>query len=110
MKPFAPTILTCALATAAALTFAFAGNALASEDLASKNGCIACHKVDTKVLGPSFKEVAVKYKGDKKAEAMLIDKVKKGGMGVWGQIPMPPNASAKDEDVKALVKWILALK
>ena len=110
MKRFAPTAFTCALATAAALTFAFADNALANEELATKNGCLACHKVDAKVLGPAFKEVATKYKGDKKAEAMLIDKVKKGGMGVWGSIPMPPNASAKDEDVKALVKWILSLK
>ena len=110
MKRFARTALTCALATAAALTAAFAGNAVASEELATKSGCLACHKVDVKVLGPSFKEVAAKYKGDKKAEAMLIDKVKKGGMGVWGPIPMPPNASVKDDDVKALVKWILALK
>ena len=99
-----------ALAALATLATVYAGNSLASEALAAKNGCNACHKVDAKVLGPAFKEVAAKYKGDKKAEAMLIEKVKKGGMGVWGQIPMPPNAAVKDEDVKALVQWILALK
>ena len=99
-----------ALAVIATLAAAFSGNSLASEALAAKNGCNACHKVDAKVLGPAFKEVAAKYKGDKKAEAMLIEKVKKGGMGVWGQIPMPPNTAVKDEDVKALVQWVLALK
>ena len=84
--------------------------ALASLDLATKSGCTACHQVDKKVVGPSYKEVAAKYKDDAKAEAMLIDKVKKGGVGTWGQVPMPPNAHVKDEDVKILVKWVLSLK
>ncbi len=84
--------------------------ALANEELAKKNACTACHAIDKKLVGPAYKEVAAKYKGDAKAEAMLIDKVKKGGVGVWGQVPMPPNAAVKDEDVKTLVKWILALK
>ena len=101
-----------ALAALATLTaaLAFVGTAQANEALATKSGCTACHKVEGKLVGPAYKEVAAKYKGDKKAEAMLIDKVKKGGMGVWGPIPMPPNAAVKDEDVKILVKWILALK
>ena len=84
--------------------------ALASEELGKKNACTACHAIDKKLVGPAYKEVAKKYKGDAKAEAMLFDKVKKGGSGNWGQVPMPPNANVKDEDVKALVKWILALK
>ena len=84
--------------------------ALANEELAKKNACTACHAVDKKLVGPAYKEVAAKYKGDAKAEAMLVDKVKKGGVGTWGQVPMPPNASVKDEDVKTLVKWILSLK
>jgi len=96
-------ILAAALATAPAA-------ALADEALASKNGCLACHAVDKKVVGPSYKDVAAKYKGDKGAEAKLVDKVKKGGAGVWGQVPMPPNAQVSDADVKALVKWILSLK
>ena len=92
-----------------AIASASAG-ALANEELAKKNACTACHAVDKKVVGPAYKEVAAKYKGDKAAEAKLIDKVKKGGVGVWGQVPMPPNAQVKDEDVKALVKWVLSLK
>jgi cytochrome c len=84
--------------------------ALANEELAKKSACTACHAIDKKLVGPSYKDVAAKYKADKGAEAKLIEKVKKGGSGVWGQVPMPPNANVKDEDVKTLVKWILSLK
>ncbi len=97
--------------TLAALALAAAAlPALANEELAKKNACTACHAVEKKVVGPAYKEVAAKYKGDAKAEAMLIEKVKKGGVGAWGQVPMPPNPQVKDEDVKTLVKWILAIK
>ena len=84
--------------------------AQAQEALAKKHNCLACHTVDKKVVGPAYKEVAAKYRGDKSAEAKLVDKVKKGGVGVWGQIPMPPNATVPDADVKALVQWILSQK
>src|SRR5436305_11106087 len=84
--------------------------AQAQEELAKKHNCLACHAVDKKVVGPSYKDVAAKYRGDKSAEAKLVDKVKKGGVGVWGQIPMPPNTSVPDADVQALVKWILSQK
>jgi len=87
-----------------------AAPALANEELAKKNACTACHAIDKKLVGPAYKEVAKKYAGDATAEAKLIDKVKKGGVGVWGQVPMPPNASVKDEDIKTLVKWVLSLK
>lgn len=87
-----------------------AAPALANEELAKKSACTACHAVDKKLVGPAYKEVAKKYAGNKAAEALLLDKVKKGGVGVWGQVPMPPNAAVKDEDAKALVKWILSLK
>jgi cytochrome c len=87
-----------------------AAPAMANEELAKKHACTACHAVDKKVVGPAFKEVAAKYKGNAKAEAMLVDKVKKGGVGVWGQVPMPPNSTVPDADVKALVKWVLGLK
>ena len=97
-----------ALATLAAALAA--APALANEALATKSGCMACHAVDKKVVGPAYKEVAAKYKGDAKAEALLADKVKKGGVGAWGQIPMPPNAAVSDADIKTLVKWILATK
>jgi len=98
--------ITLLLAAAAVM----ATPALANEELAKKNACTACHAIDKKLVGPAYKEVAKKYKGDAKAEAMLVEKVKKGGTGVWGQVPMPPNASVKDEDIKTLVKWILSLK
>ena len=95
------------LALVAVLGAAFATPAFASMDLATKNACTACHAVDKKLVGPSYQDVAAKYKGNAKAEAMLIEKVKKGGVGTWGQIPMPPNANVKDADAATLVKWIL---
>jgi cytochrome c len=87
-----------------------AADAAAAKALAQKSGCLACHSVDAKVLGPAYKDVAAKYKGDKTAEAKLVEKVKKGGSGVWGNIPMPANSpQVKDEDIKTIVGWILAL-
>jgi len=86
-----------------------AGQASANQALAQKSGCLACHSVDKKVLGPSFKDVAAKYKGDKGAEAKLVAKVKAGGSGVWGPMPMPANSpQVKDEDIKTIVQWVLS--
>ena len=97
--------------SAAVLTLGAALPAQASEELAKKHLCTTCHVVKgAKTIGPAYADVAKKYAGQKDAEAKLADKVKKGGQGVWGQVPMPPNANVKDEDVKTLVKWILALK
>ncbi len=76
-------------------------------ELATKSNCMTCHQVEKRVVGPSFAEVAKKYKDDASAEGRLIEKVKRGGSGAWGSIPMPPNA-LKDEDLKSLVKWVLA--
>jgi cytochrome c len=78
--------------------------------LLQKNGCLACHALDKKVLGPSYREVAAKYASDKNAAAMLEQKVKAGGVGVWGQVPMPPNPAVSDADLAAMVKYILAQK
>jgi cytochrome c len=83
---------------------------LANEELAKKSACMACHAIDKKLVGPAYKEVAEKYRGDKGAEAKLIEKVKNGGSGVWGQVPMPANSNVKDQDIKTLVKWVLSLK
>ena len=103
--------LATALAMAALATLAAPATAADETDLAGKSGCLACHSVDKKIVGPAYKDVAAKYKGDKGAEAKLIEKVKKGGQGVWGDIPMPPNSPlVKDEDIKKLVDWILSLK
>ena len=84
-----------------------AGPALANKDLATKSGCMACHAVDKKLVGPAYQDVAKKYKASD--EAMLVAKVSKGGSGVWGPIPMPPNSPKVPEaDIKTLVKWVLA--
>jgi cytochrome c len=99
-------LITGALLVAATTAMA-APNA---EALAQKSNCLMCHSVDKKILGPAYKEVAAKYKGDKAAEARLIQKVKAGGSGAWGDMPMPPNSpQVKDEDIKTLVQWILSL-
>jgi cytochrome c len=101
------------LGLAAAAALLAAGQANADLALAQKSGCMACHQVDKKVVGPAYKDVAKKYAGQKDAVAHLTDKVIKGGKGVWGEVPMPPkggNASVPDADVKKLVQWILTLK
>jgi cytochrome c len=85
-------------------------DAKAAEALAQKSGCIACHNVDKKIIGPAYKDVAAKYKADKDADKKLAAKVKAGGSGVWGPVPMPPNAQVSDADIKTLVAWILSLK
>ena len=98
------------LATIAAAAVLFTGQASANQALAQKSGCLACHGVDKKVLGPAFKDVGAKYKGDKSAEAKLVAKVKAGGSGVWGPMPMPANSpQVKDEDIKSIVQWVLSL-
>ena len=97
--------------SAAALALSLALPAQASEELAKKHLCTTCHVVKgTKTIGPTYADVAKKYAGQKDAEAKLVEKVKKGGQGVWGQIPMPPNAAVPDADLKALVKWVLSVK
>ena len=96
------------LATAACLAFASA--AQANEKLLQASGCTACHSMDKKLIGPAYKDVAAKYRGKKGAEAELVKKVKAGSKGVWGDIPMTPNAHVKDEDIKTMVQWILSLK
>lgn len=83
--------------------------AQADEAMAKKYNCTACHQLDKKSVGPAYKEVAKKYKGDAGAAAKLAEKVKKGGTGVWGAIPMPPNAAVPDADIKKLVDWVLKM-
>ena len=80
----------------------------ASPELATKSKCMSCHQVEKKVLGPSFKDIAAKYKADKTAEAMLADGIVKGVKGKWGKIPMPPQKIAP-ADAAALAKWIVTL-
>ena len=94
------------LLVAAAAVIAFP--AQADEALAKKHNCLACHQLDKKSVGPAYKDIAKKYKGQDVA-AKLAEKVKKGGQGVWGPVPMPPNAAVPDADIKKLVDWILKL-
>jgi len=91
----------------------FAGNAFAEsgEVLAKNNNCLTCHAIDKKTLGPSFKDIAAKYKDDKGAQTALEKKVRSGGAGAWGKIPMPATAmSVSDGDIKGIVHWVLSLK
>ena len=93
-----------------ALVTAGAAQAQNADELLKKYACTACHAIDKKMVGPAYVDVAAKYKGDAKAPAMLMDKVKKGGVGNWGQVPMPPNAQVPDGDIKAMVAHVLSLK
>ena len=98
------------LITLSAAVLTFSGAALADQALAQKNACMSCHGVDKKIVGPAYKDVAKKYAGDKTAAARLLAKVKSGGKGVWGEVPMPPNPQVSDADAKKIIAWILSLK
>ena len=87
---------------------AVAGVAAADHKLAQKEGCLGCHSIDKKLLGPAWKDVAAKYKGTAGAEAKLLKKVREGGKGNWGDIVQPPNTPTSDADLKTLVKFVLA--
>jgi cytochrome c len=102
--------LIAAAAAAMIATGAHAADAKAAEALAKTSGCLACHTTDKKLVGPSYKEIADRYRKDKGAPASLAQKVKAGGKGTWGDIPMPPNAHIKDPDIKTMVEWILSIK
>ena len=100
------------LLVAAALSMAAFGSAQADEALATKSGCMACHQIEAKVVGPAYKEVAAKYKDDAAAVDTLTAKVIAGGVGAWGQVPMPPKGGrmdVSDEDIRAVVEWIMTL-
>lgn len=99
------------LIIAAVAGFCLSNSALCDDGaaLAKKSGCLNCHSVDKKIVGPSYKEVAKKYKGNADAPAMLVKKVSDGGSGVWGAVPMPPNkGKVSDADIKTLVAWVLS--
>ena len=93
-----------------AMTLAVAAPAFADQALATSKNCMACHSVDKKLVGPSFKDIAAKYAGQAGAADKLAGKIVKGGSGVWGPVPMPANAQVNDADAKKLVDWILAQK
>lgn len=94
---------------AGSIQVSIAADAKQADELLKKNGCLACHQIDRKLVGPAYRDVAKKYKGQKDAAARLAAKVKKGGQGVWGSVPMPPNVQANDADIKQMVEYILSL-
>ena len=96
-----------------ALILAFAASAapaFANADLAQAKSCLACHAADKKLVGPSYKDVAAKYAGQKDAAAMLATKIQKGGVGAWGQVPMPANPQVSADEAKTLATWVLSIK
>lgn len=99
------------IAITAAAGALFAQNALAADPakLAQAKGCMACHQIDKKVVGPAYKDVAKKYAGQAGAADMLATKIQKGGSGVWGTVPMPPN-NVTPAEAKELATWVLAQK
>ena len=106
-----PMLMRQAIALAIASgSLCLAGEAFASEDLFRKSNCMACHAIDQKRVGPSMKEVAAKYSGDAAAAAMLARKIREGGVGVWGQMPMPPQPQVSESDAKALAEYVLSIK
>ncbi len=96
--------------TLLALALSAAAPAFADQALATAKNCMACHAVDKKLVGPAYKDVAAKYKGDKTAVDKLAAKVIKGGGGVWGPVPMPANPQVNDAEAKKLVAWVLTQK
>ncbi len=96
-------------AALAAMGLAFGAHAQDAAKLAQDKGCLACHAVDKKLVGPAYKDVAAKYRSDKNAVPKLAKKVREGGQGVWGQVPMPPN-QVSEKEAEALVKWVLSQK
>jgi cytochrome c len=93
----------------AALGLAVAsGPVFAQAELAKQKNCLACHAADKKLVGPSYKDVAAKYKGDKDAAAKLAKKIREGGVGTWGQVPMPANPQVNEQEAASLAKWVLS--
>ena len=95
---------------ALAMTLTVAAPAMADLALATSKNCMACHAVDKKLVGPSYKDVAAKYAGQKDAVGQLAGKIMKGSSGVWGPVPMPANAQVNEADAKKLAAWVLAQK
>ncbi len=105
MKALISVAVACGIMTASA-----AALAQDAAKLAQQKACLACHAIDKKIVGPSYKDVAAKYKNDKGAEAKMVQKILKGGSGVWGQVPMPPNTTVSAKEAQILAKWVLSQK
>jgi|SRR6266404_1309228 len=105
------TLMTRVIAALAAIASVLVSTAASAQlELAKQKNCLACHTVDKKLVGPAYKDVAKKYENDKDAAPRLAKKVREGGVGVWGQIPMPANPQVNEAESLQLVKWVLSLK
>jgi cytochrome c551/c552 len=93
----------------AAASFGMDGGGDPVQRLLNANACVACHMADKRIVGPSFREVAVKYSGDTAAVGSLVKKIREGGAGNWGNVPMPPNPAIPEAELKQIVSWILQL-
>lgn len=93
-----------------AMTLSVAAPAMADQALATSKNCMACHSIDKKLVGPSYKDVAAKYAGQKDAVDKLATKIMKGGSGVWGPVPMPPNTQVSEAEAKKLATWVMSQK
>ena len=103
--------MTRVIAALAAIASVLVSTAASAQlELAKQKNCLACHTVDKKLVGPAYKDVAMKYENDKDAAPRLAKKVREGGVGVWGQIPMPANPQVNEAESLQLVKWGLSLK
>ena len=98
------------LLVVAAIALMVPVTSFANQELARKNGCLGCHGIDQKGVGPAFTEVAKKYADDNLAPTALFAKVKMGGRGIWGDVPMPPNPQVSDADLKQIIGWVLSLR
>jgi cytochrome c len=87
-----------------------AGAAFADEKLARERHCLACHRIDGKLVGPSYRDVAARYRGDAAAEVRLAVKIRAGGAGAWGTLAMAPNPAVTEADARLLARWVLSLK
>lgn len=110
MKFHSPAGFVATLATASLVALGSAEPAWAGAKLANQKNCLSCHQIDAKVIGPAYKQVAAKYAGKPEAVPMLVQKVMKGGSGVWGAVPMPANPQVSEAEAKQIVQWILSLK
>ena len=97
-----------ALAVAALGLLVVGGPAFASAELAKQKNCLACHAADKKLVGPSYKDISAKYKADKNAPVTLAKKIREGGVGNWGQVPMPANPQVNEQEAQTLAKWVLS--
>ena len=110
MQSHSRTAFVTAAAAVLVAAAAWSAPALAGPTLAGQKNCLSCHQINSKIVGPAYKDVAAKYAGQADAPAKLVQKVMKGGSGVWGAVPMPANPQVSEAEAKQLVQWILSLK